>query len=103
MPHFEQILTPLISGVSHMLNGAQVNIMGSSRFRILAQTCLVGFPSTGKSFAISVVTDAINLIESFRRIDPAISSLTHAPNNKALCDQLLLNSNLFGTTFYILN
>ena len=71
----EFLIAPIVSGAAHLMYHSQVSALTGLTKGICIYSMLIGNPSTGKSHALSMVTDALEAIEDFDQIEDVNSNL----------------------------
>jgi len=82
------LLAPLLVATAYLLKQATITPYDGSAKGISIYAFLVANPSTGKTPAMNVITNALVEIEQYRQVPPEDSPLTNAASIEGLVEHL---------------
>ena len=92
--NFESTIAPVIGFVSHIQKSSKTKVFNTF-LNGTAYTCTFNFPSTGKSQALNIVSQAFSDIEEFHSTKPH-SHLSTPTTIDGLEQMLVKKSNVIG-------
>lgn len=89
-------MPPLLAGAAHLMNQSRIKAIKTLDKGICLFTLLVANPSTGKSPALALVTEALENIEEYDHVEDAKSSLVNGNFEKIHLKKYILRVFFFS-------